>query len=190
MTSKPLLQQKLARLRAASGWGLREAARRIGVSPSYLSLLETGRRNAPGLAMLRRLAAVYGVPLASLFQRDVRLHGDQRFLASLTPESRHYTDVQLRRAFSTALKDRRLKGLMPAGYRRSPADEMRVVVTLYERLTGTALLPRVRDLAGFQEVTARMERDGGRVLRPQGPRIATDVELRRPKKKTRSRQDD
>lgn len=55
-----MVMQKLKTVRKHRGWGQKEAARRLGVSQAYLSMLEGGRRRlTPGLA--RRFMRVYGL---------------------------------------------------------------------------------------------------------------------------------
>lgn len=56
-------------LRQAQDWGLREFARRVGVSHSHLRQIEQGERN-PSLAMLRRLAAALEVDPSVLLDAE------------------------------------------------------------------------------------------------------------------------
>lgn len=51
--------------RERKGWGQQQAARRLGVSQPYLSLLERGERRVPGL-LARKAAGVYGLSAAVL----------------------------------------------------------------------------------------------------------------------------
>ena len=53
--------KKLREIREQKGLGLREAARQAGVSPTLLSLVETGKRK-PTPALLSKLAPVLSVP--------------------------------------------------------------------------------------------------------------------------------
>ena len=59
-------------MRKRRGLGLREVARRAGISASYLTDLEAGRRN-PGGSVTAALAVVLSVPLAELQALDPRL---------------------------------------------------------------------------------------------------------------------
>ena len=51
--------------RVASSLSQAELARKADITPSYLSLIEKGKRN-PSLKLLRRISAVCGVPLPLL----------------------------------------------------------------------------------------------------------------------------
>jgi transcriptional regulator with XRE-family HTH domain len=53
--------KKLREIREKKGLSLREAARQAGVSPTLLSLVETGKRK-PTSALLSKLAPVLSVP--------------------------------------------------------------------------------------------------------------------------------
>ncbi len=50
-----------AELRAARGATLTEMATAIGVSPTYLSALETGKRGKPTWALVQRIIAYFNV---------------------------------------------------------------------------------------------------------------------------------
>jgi len=56
----------IRRLRAAGGWSQKDFARRLEISPSYLSLIETDRRE-PALPLVRKIAEELGLPAAILF---------------------------------------------------------------------------------------------------------------------------
>ncbi len=72
---------RLRRLRRASDLTLEAAARRVGLSPAYLSRLETGRRQ-PSLPMLLALARTYGTTVSDLLgettpEREPVIRADQ-----------------------------------------------------------------------------------------------------------------
>jgi transcriptional regulator with XRE-family HTH domain len=71
--------EQLKKARVDRGWSQQEAAARLGVSQAYLSLLESGRRNAAPLA--RRLMRVYDLPPTVLPVQEVREHVTPDFLA-------------------------------------------------------------------------------------------------------------
>jgi len=54
------------RLRAAAGFNQKEFAARLDVSPSYLSQIESDRRE-PTIPLVRRMAAELGLPSVILF---------------------------------------------------------------------------------------------------------------------------
>jgi transcriptional regulator with XRE-family HTH domain len=56
-------------LRQGERMSLRYVHRATGISPGYLSLIETGERNPPQPAFLRKLAACYEVPVSALLYR-------------------------------------------------------------------------------------------------------------------------
>jgi DNA-binding XRE family transcriptional regulator len=52
---------RLGELREQHGMSLEELARSVGISPSYLALIECGERD-PDAAIRRALARVFGIP--------------------------------------------------------------------------------------------------------------------------------
>ncbi len=61
---------RLRRVRLERGWSQQEAAARLGVTQAYLSMLESGRRDASSLA--RKLMHVYGLAPTVLPVEEVR----------------------------------------------------------------------------------------------------------------------
>lgn len=61
-----MLPDKLRQLRQERGFSLRQLAEAADVSPGLLSQVERGKTD-PSLATIRKLAAVYGADLATLF---------------------------------------------------------------------------------------------------------------------------
>jgi transcriptional regulator with XRE-family HTH domain len=57
--------QELKSARGRKGWSQHEAAARLGVSQSYLAMLESGARRLPG-RLVRRFRKTYGLPPTSL----------------------------------------------------------------------------------------------------------------------------
>ncbi len=55
-------------LRQAKGWTLEDLARRAKVTNAYISLLETGKKKNPSLAVLKRLAKALRVPVTELLE--------------------------------------------------------------------------------------------------------------------------
>lgn len=53
--------ERVRELRAMKGVTLTEMARAIGVSPTYLSALENGRRGAPTWALVQRIITYFNV---------------------------------------------------------------------------------------------------------------------------------
>jgi transcriptional regulator with XRE-family HTH domain len=56
----------LKQQRAMMGWTQAEVAKRAGVTKFYISLLESGTRRTPSLAVRKRLAKALHVPLLRL----------------------------------------------------------------------------------------------------------------------------
>jgi transcriptional regulator with XRE-family HTH domain len=71
--------ERLKKARVDRGWSQQKAAARLGVSQAYLSLLESGRRNAAPVA--RRLMRVYDLPATVLPVQEVRENVTPDFLA-------------------------------------------------------------------------------------------------------------
>jgi XRE family transcriptional regulator of biofilm formation len=55
-------------LRGAQGFSQRELAKRAGITDVYITLLETGQRKNPSLAVLKKLAKALGVPVTTLLE--------------------------------------------------------------------------------------------------------------------------
>jgi PTS system nitrogen regulatory IIA component len=74
-------------MRLAAGHSLRELARRIGVSPAYLSGVENERLPTPTHERLRDVAAALGVPARRLTALSERLSPDLIAFLEETPEA-------------------------------------------------------------------------------------------------------
>jgi transcriptional regulator with XRE-family HTH domain len=61
------LQQRLRDLREKAGLGLREAAKKLRISPGYLSRIE-GRGEIPAPELLCRMAGEYGCDVEELLE--------------------------------------------------------------------------------------------------------------------------
>lgn len=66
MTETSDLGAHLKTARKHLGWSLREAERRSGIPNAHISQIETGGIRRPGVALLVRLSAAYGIPLPPL----------------------------------------------------------------------------------------------------------------------------
>lgn len=71
MEINTLIAHRVRELRDAKGWSLDALAERSKVSRSNISLIERGE-SSPTATVLDKLATALGVPLASLFERDVQ----------------------------------------------------------------------------------------------------------------------
>lgn len=58
----------LKELRATRGMSQRDLANLAGITNPYITLLETGQRKNPSLAVLKRLAKALGVPVTTLLE--------------------------------------------------------------------------------------------------------------------------
>ena len=109
---------------------LREVRRLTGISNSYLSEIERGERR-PGVNVLRRLAALYGIDVKRLLRSAGYLDNE---------EGRSDNDpLEVDRAYRYVLEDPEFRfGTRPRG----PLDieAKRFIVEMYERLTGKRLL--------------------------------------------------
>lgn len=84
------LGEAIKRLRSAAGWSQKTFAERVGVSASYLSLIEKDRRE-PTLSLVRDMARELGVPASILFaaalgqEAEATEHGEKlsKMLADL-----------------------------------------------------------------------------------------------------------
>ncbi len=109
---------------------LREVRRLSGISNSYLSEIERGERR-PGVNLLKRLAALYGVDVKRLLRSAGYLDNE---------EGQTDNDpLEVDRAYRYVLEDPEFRfGTRPRG----PLDieAKRFIVEMYERLTGKRLL--------------------------------------------------
>jgi transcriptional regulator with XRE-family HTH domain len=62
------LGRTIRQLRQARGLTQAMLARRAGIAPSHIALLEGGHRGNPSLAVLRRLARALGVSIGKLVE--------------------------------------------------------------------------------------------------------------------------
>jgi len=56
----------IKKLREEKGLSQKALAERVGVTDAYITMLETGVRKNPSLAVLQRLAKALGAPVAEL----------------------------------------------------------------------------------------------------------------------------
>ena len=117
---------------------LRKVEMDTGISNSYLSNLEMGRKN-PGIKSLSKLATYYQVPLSGLvdyaglpFDEQAMARKDVLATAQATVE-----DVQ--RSYDFVLADPHL-GDYEKPTESLPIDAQKFVVRLYEHYTGKRLL--------------------------------------------------
>jgi transcriptional regulator with XRE-family HTH domain len=126
--------QYLKNLRLQQRLSLRDVAARTGMSYSYLTQIEHGRRKAPGPELLKRLAPVYGVPVRDLLKAAGYLDDVEPARPALTDEE----EVEM--AFRYVMSDPRYKsGTRITG--ELTADVKRFIVEMYEKATGKKLLP-------------------------------------------------
>jgi transcriptional regulator with XRE-family HTH domain len=80
---KEILGQRIRRLRDEKGLGLREAAKEIGISPAYLSRIETNEeKTPPGEEVIRKLAKLLGDNIDELMSLAGRVSADvKEFIA-------------------------------------------------------------------------------------------------------------
>lgn len=69
---------KLKKLREELGLTLREVGKRIGIDHSYIAKIEKGKM--PSLEKLKKLCALYGVSVSSLFGEEIELPEELRGL--------------------------------------------------------------------------------------------------------------
>ena len=121
----------LRTLRLEQKLSLREVERLTGVSNSYLGLIERGRRPAPGIDILKKLAPVYNVPVRDLLRAAGYLRDET---ISLSEED----EVEM--AFQYVMSDPRYKSgaRIKGGFN---TEVKRFVVEMYEKATGKKLLP-------------------------------------------------
>lgn len=118
-------------LRLEQRLSLRDVAARTGVSVSYLTQIEHGRKRSPGPDILKKLAPVYNVPARELLK-------SAGYLEEVKPVLTDEEEVEM--AFRYVMNDpryqsgARIKGDLTL-------DVKRFIVEMYEKATGKKLLP-------------------------------------------------
>ena len=74
----------IKRIRKDRGMTIREVARKTGISNSYLSQLERGKRGLPSHEFIVRLSGAYGVSPGQISNKAI---GETKGIASLAKES-------------------------------------------------------------------------------------------------------
>jgi transcriptional regulator with XRE-family HTH domain len=124
----------LRKLREAQKLSLREMAAKTGVSVSYITQIENGRRKAPGPEVLKRLAPAYNVPVRDLLKAAGYLDDIKEIRPTLSEEE------EVERAFNYVISDPRYQsGTRVTG--PITTEVKRFVVEMYEKATGKKLLP-------------------------------------------------
>lgn len=124
----------LRSLREGQKLSLREAAAKTGVSVSYITQIENGRRKAPGPEVLKRLAPAYNVPVRDLLRAAGYLDDIKEIRSVLSDEE------EVERAFGYVISDPRYQsGTRVTG--PITTDVKRFIVEMYEKATGKKLLP-------------------------------------------------
>ncbi len=122
----------LRSLREGQKMSLREAAAKTGVSVSYITQIENGRRKAPGPEVLKKLAPAYNVPVRDLLKAAGYLDD----IKEIKPVS---DEEEVDRAFRYAISDPRFQsGTRVTG--PITTDVKRFVVEMYEKAFGRKLL--------------------------------------------------
>ncbi len=124
----------LRSLREGQKLSLREAAAKTGVSVSYITQIENGKRKAPGPEVLKRLAPAYNVPVRDLLRAAGYLDDIKEIKSVLSDEE------EVERAFGYVISDPRYQsGTRVTG--PITTDVKRFIVEMYEKATGKKLLP-------------------------------------------------
>ena len=122
----------LRSLREGQKMSLRDAAAKTGVSVSYITQIENGRRKAPGPEVLKKLAPAYNVPVRALLKAAGYLDD----IKEIKPVS---DEEEVERAFRYAISDPRFQsGTRVTG--PITTDVKRFVVEMYEKAFGRKLL--------------------------------------------------
>jgi transcriptional regulator with XRE-family HTH domain len=118
-------------LRDEQRLSLRDVAAQTGVSISYLTQIEHGRKKNPGPDMLKRLAPIYSVPVRDLLKAA-------GYLEEVKPVLTDEEEVEM--AFRYVMNDPRYKSGTRVKGVLTP-DIKRFIVEMYEKATGKTLLP-------------------------------------------------
>ena len=123
----------LRSLREQQKMSLREVAAKTGVSVSYITQIENGRRKAPGPDVLKKLAPAYNVPVRDLLKAAGYLDDIEPIKPSVSEEE------EIDRAYRYAQSDPQFKfGTRITGPVTN--DVKRFIVEMYEKATGKKLI--------------------------------------------------
>ena len=117
---------------------LRQVEQDIGISNSYLSNLEMGRKH-PGIRSLSKLAAYYRVPLNGLLECAGLPFDEQATTLGESLAGMQASLEEVRRGYEFVLTDPHLIHYEKPGTAPS-VDTQKFVVNLYEHYTGRKLL--------------------------------------------------
>lgn len=120
----------LRELRKTAGLTLRQVETQTGVSNAYLSQIELGKRPAPRPDTIKKLAAVYRVPVEELLAQAGYL--DPPIIT---------TEREVDRAFQYVIADPQYKFGFKLRSQELTIAVKRFVVEMYEKATGKKLLP-------------------------------------------------
>ena len=118
-------------LRDGQRLSLRDVAAHTGVSISYLTQIEHGRKKNPGADILKRLAPLYDVPARDLLKAA-------GYLDEVKPVLSDEEEVEM--AFRYVMNDPRYKSGTRVKGELTP-EIKRFIVEMYEKATGKTLLP-------------------------------------------------
>lgn len=85
-----LFGQRVRKLRTDQGISLRAIARQVGISPAYLSRIESGQTSPPAPSVIKALAETLGVEPTNLFELSSSLNPD---IMSLLQKSRRTVEL-------------------------------------------------------------------------------------------------
>ena len=123
----------LRSLREQQKMSLREVAAKTGVSVSYITQIENGRRKAPGPDVLKKLAPAYNVPVRDLLKAAGYMDDIEPIMPSVSEEE------EIDRAYRYAQSDPQFKfGTRITGPVTN--DVKRFIVEMYEKATGKKLI--------------------------------------------------
>ncbi len=121
----------MKQLRDEQRLSLRDVAARTGISVSYLTQIEHGRKKNPGADILKKLAPIYNVPVRDLLKAA-------GYLEEVNPVLTDEEEVEM--AFRYVMNDPRYQsGTRVKG--ELTLEIKRFIVEMYEKATGKKLLP-------------------------------------------------
>ena len=124
----------LRNLREGQKLSLREVAAKTGVSLSYITQIENGRRKTPSPEVLKKLAPAYNVPVRDLLKAAGYMDDIKEIKPVLSDEE------EVERAFQYVISDPRYQsGTRVTG--PITIEVKRFIVEMYEKATGKKLLP-------------------------------------------------
>ena len=171
----------LKTLRIEAGIGLRELARTIDISPSYLSMIEKGKQPPPAVARIAQIEDTLNVPTGYLLSITEGFNPDVTSFIQDVPEAVDFLNVAMKRSMTSAdfmeltglVNAYGWKGLKEALKKAAPQAFETTIDSQGQKSRGPYLWPFLRetlifDVGGIREKASFLEEAVARMVSQTG----------------------